>query len=383
MAKKISNSRLKETAFSQYNLRDAYITDMSDYVAALRDCSLLSNYSLQVLVRIPAVDSEMRSNNIDEYSNFVNTEWIDTTESVIPLFNEYRQVLSEYGLTADGTNDFMLPLQVILPTKLYLPRDSRIILNERDCMDNKVAREWQVLGTMRKQLSNGMTYSNVANCVPARQTTYNTRDLGGPHTIWFDGYCHEKCMEIIKDIRAQGTIWFVNKPINRNESIRAIEATIFEQIPEFPEINEKLEIPYYYDTRSKHIIDSGIGFIAGEEFDIYDDNGNQVYIQIDEKGTKVPLILYVTEVNENGGISAFKLNVEKGFTILGSDGDMQIELVKDEDFPAVINLVTVSAVGDIYNESLEAQVIEKPKYLTAYRMNAVFISKKIVATVIN
>ena len=62
---------------------------------------------------------------------------------------------------------------------------------------------------------------------------------------------------------------------------------------------------------------------------------------------------------------------------------MQIELIKDEDFPAVINLVTVSAVGDIYNESLEAQVIEKPKYLTAYRMNAVFISKKIVATVIS
>lgn len=383
MPRKFSNSRLKETAFSQYNLRDAYITDMSDYIAALRDCSLFSNYSLQVLVRIPAVDSEICSNNIDEYSNFVNTEWIDTTESVIPLFNEYRQVLSEHGLTADGTNDFMLPLQVILPTKLYLPRDSRIILNERDCMDNKVAREWQVLGTMRKQLSNGMTYSNVANCVPARQTTYNTRDLGGLHTIWFDGYCHEKCMEIIKDIRAQGTIWFVNKPINRNESTRAIEATIFEQIPEFPEINEKLEIPYYYDTRSKHIIDSGIGFTAGEEFDIYDDNGNQVYIKIDERGTKVPLILYVTEVNENGGISAFKLNVEKGFTILGSDGDMQIELVKDEDFPAVINLVTVSAVGDIYNESLEAQVIEKPKYLTAYRMNAVFISKKIVATVIN
>ena len=308
MAKKISNSRLKETAFSQYNLRDAYITDMSDYVAALRDCSLFSNYSLQVLVRIPAVDSEIYSNNVSEYSNFVNTEWIDTTESVIPLFNEYRQVLSEHGLTADGTNDFMLPLQVILPTKLYLPRDSRIILNERDCMDNKVAREWQVLGTMRKQLSNGMTYSNVANCVPARQTTYNTRDLGGTHTIWFDGYCQDKCMEIVKSIRAQGTMWFVNMPINRNKSVRAIETTIFEQIPEFPEINEKLEIPYYYDTRSKHIVDSGIGFAIGEEFDIYDEAGNQVYVQIDKTGTKVPLVLQILDINENGGILEFKLN---------------------------------------------------------------------------
>ena len=383
MARKFSNSRLKETAFSQYNLRDAYITDMSDYVSRIRDEALFSNFYLQVLIRIPAVDSEMYSNNVDEYSNFVNTEWIDTTESVIPLFNEYRQVLSEHGLTADGTNDFTLPLQIILPTKLHLPRDSRIILNERDCNDNKVAREWQVLGTMRKQLSNGMTYSNVANCVPARQTTYDTRDLGGPHTIWFDGYCEDKCCEIVKGIRAQGTIWFVNMPIDRSKSIRAIEATIFEQIPEFPEINEKIEIPYYYDTRSKHIIDSGIGFSVGEEFDIYDDNGNQVYIQIDEIGTKVPLILYVTEVNENGGISAFKLNVEKGFTLLGIDGDMQIELVKDEDFPAVINLVTVSAVGDVYNESLEAQVIEKPKYLAPYRMDAVFMSKKVVMTVVS
>lgn len=382
MVRKLSNSRLKETAFSQYNLRDAYITEMSSLVAALRDEALFSNYSLQVLIRIPAMNGEVWDNEVDEYNNFVNIEWLDTTESVIPLFNEYRQVLSEHGLTADGTNDFTLPLQIILPTKLHLPRDSRIILNERDCNDNKVAREWQVLGTMRKQLSNGMTYSNVANCVPARQTTYDTRDLGGPHTIWFDGYCEDKCCEIVKGIRAQGTIWFVNMPIDRSKSIRAIEATIFEQIPEFPEINEKIEIPYYYDTRSKHIIDSGIGFNVGEEFDIYDDNGNKVYIQIDEKGTKVPLILYVTEVNENGGILAYKLNVEKGFTLLGIDGDMRIELVKDEDFPAIINLVTVSAVGDVYNESLEAEII-KPKYLAPYRMNAVFMSKKVVATVVS
>ena len=382
MPRKLSNSRLKETAFSQYNLRDALITDMSDYLSRIRDEALFSNFSLQVLIRIPAVNSEIYSNNVDEYSNFVNTEWIDTTESVIPLFNEYRQVLSEHGLTADGENDFMLPLQVILPTKLYLPRDSRIILNEYDCKLNKIAREWQVLGTMQKQLSNGMTYSNVANCVPARQTTYDSSNLGGLHTIWFDYDMDQHCMEIVKNIRAQGTIWFVNEPIDRSQSIRAIEATIFEQIPEFPEINERIEIPYYYDTRSKHIIDSGIGFNAGEEFDIYDDSGKQVYIQIDEKGTKVPLILYVTEVNENGGIVAYKLNVEKGFTLLGVDGDMRIELVKDEDFPAIITLVTVSAVGDVYNESLEAEII-KPKYLAPYRMNAVFMSKKVVATVVS
>lgn len=382
MIKKKSNSRLKETAFSQYNLRDAYITEMASFVASLRDESLFSNYGLQVLVRIPAVDNELFDNDVNEYSNFVNTEWIDTTESVIPLFNEYRQVLSENGMTADGTNDFTLPLEILIPTKLHLPRNSRIILNEYDCKFNKVAREWQVLGTMQKQLSNGATYSKVANCVPARQTTYDSSNLGGTHTIWFDDYIDENGYDVDKQIRAQGTIWFINKPIDKDYSIRAIEATIFEQIPEFPQINEKIVIPYYYDSRSKHIIDSGIGFKIGEEFDILDDKGNPVYIEINEENDKVPLILTVINVNNNGGITEFKLNVERGFTLLGTDGDMRIELVKDEDFPAIIDLVTVAAVGDIYEESLEAKIIEKPKYLAPYRMDAVLIGKRVALSVI-
>ena len=380
MIKKRSNSRLKETAFSQYNLRDAYITEMSDYLAALRDCSLFSNYSIQVLIRIPAVDNELFDNDIDEYSNFVNTEWIDTTESVIPLFGEYRQVLSEHGMTADGT-DGLYPLEIIIPTKLHLPRNSRIILNEYDCKFNKVAREWQVLGTMQKQLSNGATYSKVANCVPARQTTYDSSNLGGTHTIWFDDYIDENGYNINKQIRAQGTIWFINKPISKDYSIRAIEATIFEQIPEFPQISEKIEIPYYYDSRPKHIVDSGIGFEIGEEFDILDDEGNPVYIEIDEKGDKVALILIVTDVNDDGGITGFKLNVERGFTLLGTDGNMRIELVRDEDFPAIIDLTTVVAAGDIYEESLEAQIIEKPKYLAPYRMDAVLVGKRVALSV--
>lgn len=382
MVKKLSNSRLKETAFSQFNLRDAYITDMSDYVSRIRDEALFSNYSLQVLIRIPLINDEVFDNSVDEYNNFVNTEWLDTTESVIPLFGEYRQVLSEHGLTADGT-DGLYPLQIILPTKLHLPRDSRIILNERDCYDNKVAREWQVLGTMRKQLSNGMTYSNVANCVPARQTTYNTSSLGGIHIIWFDNQCSEKCITINKNIRAQGTIWFVNKPVNANKSVKVLDSTIFEQIPQFPEICEEIEVPYYYDTRSKHIIKPGVGFMVNDEFDIYDEEGNQVYIEINKEGDKIPLILQVTEVNDTGGITGFKLNVEKGYTVLGENGNIRIELLKCENFPAVIDLVTVLASGDIYKESIDTEVITQPKYLTAYKVDILFTGKKVVAAVTN
>ena len=239
MAKRKSNSRLKETAFSQYNLRDAYITDVSEYQSFLRDESLFSNFSLQVIIRIPALDGEMYSNNVNEYSNFINDEWIETTESVVPLFKEYRQVLSENGLTADGTSG-LYPLEVILPSKLYLPRDSRIIFNEYDCDDNKIAREWQVLGTVRKQLSNGKTYSNIANCVPARQGTIDTSSLGNIHTIWFDENVDQYAVTINKDIRAQGTIWFINKPVARDKSIRAIETTIWEQVPEYPIIDEEI-----------------------------------------------------------------------------------------------------------------------------------------------
>lgn len=383
MAKRKSNSRLKETAFSQYNLRDAYITDMAEYAAAQRDESLFSNYSVRALVRIPALDGEVYSNCVNEYSNFVNNEWIETTESVIPLFNEYRQVLSEHGLTADGV-DGLYPLEIILPSKLYLPRDSRIILNEYDCENHKVAREWQVLGTVRKQLSNSKTYSNIANCVPARQGTIDTSMLGRVHTIWFDSDIDQFGFYKLDGIRAQGTIWFVNKPSDRSQSIRAIEATIFEQIPEYPLIEEEIRPLVYYDTRSKHIINPGVDFVKGEEFDILDEEGNPLYIDISEDGKeKVPLILTVEEVNDQGGIAAFKLNVEKGYTLLGEDGILRIELEKDPNLPAVIDLVSILATSSEYAESLEAEIIEKPKYLAPYACNIALIGKKVALSVVS
>lgn len=381
MAKRKSNSRLKETAFSQYNLRDAYITDVSEYQSFLRDESLFSNFSLQVIIRIPALDGEVFSNNVNEYSNFINNEWIETTESVVPLFKEYRQVLSENGLTADGTSG-LYPLEVILPSKLYLPRDSRIIFNEYDCDDNKIAREWQVLGTVRKQLSNGKTYSNIANCVPARQGTIDTSSLGNIHTIWFDEDIDQYAVTINKDIRAQGTIWFINKPVARDKSIRAIETTIWEQVPEYPIIDEEIRPYMYYDTRSKHIIDSGIGFVAGEKFDILDEEGNPLYIELSEDGKeKVGLVVTVEEVDDRGGITKFSLNVEKGYTKFGENGTLRIELEKDENFPAIIDLVSIQATSMTYEESLEAEIIEKPKYFTPYACNVALIGKKVALSV--
>ena len=90
MAKSSSKSRLKEVDFSSYNLRDAYITDNVDYLATLRDEALFSNWGIKVLIRVPAKDGKIVSNNVDEYSNHVNTEWIDVVETVVPKFTDYR-----------------------------------------------------------------------------------------------------------------------------------------------------------------------------------------------------------------------------------------------------------------------------------------------------
>ena len=81
----------------------------------------------------------LKENYVDEYSNFTNINWIETTETVLPLFKEYRQALSDNGMQADGT-DRNLALEVIIPTKLHLPRNSRIVFNEYDNKEFKIAR---------------------------------------------------------------------------------------------------------------------------------------------------------------------------------------------------------------------------------------------------
>lgn len=385
MVRKVSNSRLKETAFSQYNLRDAYITNMTDYQRSIRDEALFSNWGMKVLVRIPATDEDanvLADNLVDEYSNFTAINWIDTTETIIPRFTEYRQALSEAGMQADGV-DGLYPLECIIPSKLYLPRNARIVFPEMDNKEDCIAREWVVLGTIMKQLSGGKTYSRIANCVPARRSSFDTADLKGLHTIWFDPYIDEQGININKEIHAQGTIWFVNRPVNMNHSVRAIEATIFERLPVFPEIEEQIAEPFYYDTRPKHIISGGVGFEKGEEYDVYDENGNLVYVNTTEGGNPVQLILTVKEVNSIGAIEEFSLNVEKGFTGFGDEGYIQIELAKDESFPAIINLVSIIATGDNYEESLTAQIIEAPKYFTPYMMTVSLTAKNVTMEVVS
>ena len=49
-------SRLQETAHSSFNLREAYISDTAEYIAALRDEALFSNWGVKVLIRIPVND---------------------------------------------------------------------------------------------------------------------------------------------------------------------------------------------------------------------------------------------------------------------------------------------------------------------------------------
>ena len=82
MVKKIK-STLQGTDFSRINLRDVYITEYPEYAAALRDEALFSNYGIKALVKVPKIE-----NNVDEYSNFVDDDFIITTESVVPKFEQ-------------------------------------------------------------------------------------------------------------------------------------------------------------------------------------------------------------------------------------------------------------------------------------------------------
>lgn len=209
MVKK-NTSRLKETNFSDHNLRDAYLNSQVEYLAALRDSAIFDNYGVQVLVRVPVNEfQELADNVVDEYNNFVNDNWIETTETVVPKFEEYREILSEAGMTADGT-DAVWPLEIIIPSKLHIPRDSRIILNEYDCKEYGISREWVVLGTVMKQLSGSKTYSRIARCVPSRQVLVNKASTY-EGTIWFDYKQGEAVID--NSIRAHGTIWYVNTPV--------------------------------------------------------------------------------------------------------------------------------------------------------------------------
>lgn len=150
-----------------FNLRSSFQDRQIDYVAALRDEAIMSTYGIPVSIKVPK-----QENNLDEYINYTdkNREDFYYQETfIVPKFKEYRQILSQYGNTAEEN----YCLECTIPSALHLPRNSRVILNEYDSNENKVAREWRVLSTTTKQLSNSKSYTRIANLVPDRTSILN------------------------------------------------------------------------------------------------------------------------------------------------------------------------------------------------------------------
>lgn len=376
MVKNSSKSRLQETDFSSYNLRDAYINESIELLAALRDEALFSNWGIKVLIRVPAHEEEIADNLVNEYSNFVNVEWIDTVETVVPKFNDYRINVSDEGMTADGTTG-VYPLEVLLPSKLYLPRDSRIILSEHDAYENKIAREWVVLSTQMKQLSGSKTYSQIADCVPARKETYNSTNTSYLSEFWFE-YGLEQPIKI-EDVRAQGIIWFLRDGIPRTKMVigKRYDET-YEQITHDSEYAEYVRIPVYYDNRNQNLVNAGTGFAVDDEYELYDDDGNQLYVIIDDKeNIKVPLIMKITEAGDNGEIIGFKYNVERGYTLFGKDGALQVKIAD-----AVLNINCIDINNYTYQETILTPKVSNPKYIYPQNKITKFSAKRIAISVL-
>lgn len=376
MAKSSSKSRLQETDFSSYNLRDAYINESIELLAALRDEALFSNWGIKVLIRMPAKDGKIVSNNVDEYSNHVNTEWIDTVETVVPKFNDYRISVSDEGMTADGTTG-VYPLEVILPTKLYLPRDSRIVLSEHDAYENRIAREWVVLSTQMKQLSGSKTYTQIADCVPARKETYNSTNPSYLSEFWFDS--NVEIPVKIEEVRAHGIIWFLREGISRDKMVigKRYEET-YEQISDNSDYAEYVRVPVYYDNRTQNIINAGTGFIVDDVYNLYDDNGKQLFVVIDdEENIKVPFTIKITKVGPNGEIIGFEYNVNRGYTLFGKNGILQVTIAT-----AILNINCIDINNHTYQETILTPKVSSPKYVYPQNKIIKFSAKRVAISVL-
>lgn len=158
----------KTSRIIEFNHRSAIERAQVDYLAALRDGAFFDNFGIRVQVKIPKVE-----NNLDEYINFVDDDFNVQETVVVPKFKEYRRVLSELGQTAE--EDY--PLEIAIPSALHLPMNSRIILNEYNANENRIAREWRVLSTELKQISNSKSYTKIAYCVPARSNIFITSEV--------------------------------------------------------------------------------------------------------------------------------------------------------------------------------------------------------------
>ena len=206
-------SKLKETDFSRVNLRDVYITEYPEYAAALRDEAIFSNYGIKALIKTPKIE-----NNVDEYSNFVDDDFEVTTESVVPKFEQYRQNVSVEGMAADGTEG-LYPLEVLIPTKLHLPKNSRIVLTEYNSNEGMIAREWTVLSTEMKQLSGSKTYTRIAYCVPARQSIHHTGEFEEQYGIFYFNINDVEDVEVTKKLRAHTRFYFNIKPVSLRNTV--------------------------------------------------------------------------------------------------------------------------------------------------------------------
>ena len=71
--------------------------------------------------------------------------------------------------------------------------------------DIKTEEGINIYKDLMKQLSDSKTYSRVANCSPARKSSFDNIETT-LHTIWFDWYCNN--LNKKTNIKAQGIIWF-------------------------------------------------------------------------------------------------------------------------------------------------------------------------------
>lgn len=378
MAKNIS--RLKETNFSEYNLREAYIGNQAEYIAALRDEAMFSNWGLPVLIKIPVDDlGNLNENNVDEYSNFVDITWLDTTEIVIPKFNDYRQNVSEEGMSADGV-DAIYPLEVLIPSKLHLPRNSRIIFSEYNSKEEKIAREWVVLGTQMKQLSNSKTYTRIANCVPARQSLFTSTNTSNGD-IWFDYYLSNVYKNLY--LRAQGTFWFLRNRVYSNKIYKTYQDSIQEEFPDYPSYEEDVLVEMYYDNRNKNIVSSNAKFTIGDTFKLKDLYEQPIRILIN-KDTNIysDLEIVITNVYENGDIKEFEFNINRGYTEF-KENTYGYLFDNEHNELLCIKLISTTWQDDIYQETVDSSDKVNVKYIVPYRMDSRFISKSVTLSVLN
>lgn len=191
-----------------FNYRSVIEGRQIDYLAALRDSSFFNLYGIPADVKIPK-----HENNLDEYINYVDDEWNIQHTVVVPKFTEYRSILSQLGQTAEDE----YPLEILIPSALHLPRNSRIVLNEYDSHENKIAREWRVLSTESKQLSNSKTYTRIAYCAPARASIYKTANVDNIITV--TSYEPISDYTILREVTATSVNYLDIVPVTNHETV--------------------------------------------------------------------------------------------------------------------------------------------------------------------